>query len=109
MSAHSAGTYTATLLVMVNVMKGSVRLDVHPPPLPAWANFTFMMECTPESSRCYTVYSVVQTLVISQQCPALITPLLSGTGLSSLDYPQDHQGGGAVGEDHQWGGGGCGT
>jgi hypothetical protein len=45
-------------LVMVNVMKG---LSVHPPPSPAWANFTLMMECTPESSRCYSVYSVVCT------------------------------------------------
>jgi len=32
---------------------------VHPPPSAAWANFTLMMECTPESSRCYSVYSVV--------------------------------------------------
>jgi hypothetical protein len=32
---------------------------VHPPPSPAWANFTLMMECTPESSRCYSVYSVL--------------------------------------------------
>jgi len=29
-----------------------------PPPSPAWANFTLMMECMPESSRCYSVYSV---------------------------------------------------
>ncbi len=56
MSAHLAGTYTATLLVMVNVMKGGGRA---PPTAPAWANFTLMMECTPESSRCYSVYSVV--------------------------------------------------
>ena len=35
---------------------------VHPPPLPAWANFTLMMECTPESSRCYSVYSMVFTI-----------------------------------------------
>ncbi len=40
MSAHSAGAYTATLLVMVNVMKGGGHA---PPPLPAWANFTLMM------------------------------------------------------------------
>jgi hypothetical protein len=53
--AHLAGAYTATLLVMVNVMKGGGHT---PPPLRAWANFTFMMECTPESSRCYSVYSV---------------------------------------------------
>jgi hypothetical protein len=36
-SAHSAGAYTATLLVMVNVMKRGGRA---PPPSPAWANFT---------------------------------------------------------------------
>ncbi len=34
---------------------------MHPPPSPAWSNFTLMMECTPESSRCYSVYSVVWT------------------------------------------------
>ncbi len=50
-SAHSAGAYTATLLVMVNVMKGGGGL--HPPPSPAWVNFTLMIECTPESNRCY--------------------------------------------------------
>ncbi len=35
---------------------------MHPPPLTAWANFALMMECTPESSRCYSVYSVVEPL-----------------------------------------------
>ncbi len=52
MSAHSAGAYTATLLVMVNVIKG---VGVHPP---ARANFTLITECTSESSRCNSVYSV---------------------------------------------------
>ncbi len=56
MSAHSAGENTATLLVMVTVMKGGGRA---PPPLPARANFTLMIECTPESSGYYSVYSVV--------------------------------------------------
>ncbi len=56
MSAHSAGAYTATLLLMVNVMKGGGRA---PPTLTILANFTLMMECKPESSRCYSVYSVV--------------------------------------------------
>jgi hypothetical protein len=46
-SAHSAGAYTATLLVMVNVMRGGGRAL---PPSPARANFTLMTECTPESS-----------------------------------------------------------
>jgi hypothetical protein len=54
-SAHSAGAYTATLLVMVNVMRGGGRA---PPPSPARANFTLMTECTPESSGYYSVYSV---------------------------------------------------
>ncbi len=57
MSAHSAGAYTATLLV--NVMKGVGRA---PPPTPARAHFTLMNECTPESSRCYSVYSVPLSL-----------------------------------------------
>ncbi len=56
-SVHSAGAYTATLLVMVNVVKGGGRA-VHPPTPPAWANFTLMMEFTPESDCCYSVYSV---------------------------------------------------
>jgi hypothetical protein len=38
---------------MVNVMKGGGRA---PPPSPAWANFTLMMEYTPESSRYCSVY-----------------------------------------------------
>ncbi len=31
---------------------------MHPPPSPAQANFTLMTECTPESRRYYSVYSV---------------------------------------------------
>ncbi len=37
-------------------------MGMHPPPSPAWANFTLMIECTLESSRCYSVYSVVLTV-----------------------------------------------
>jgi hypothetical protein len=40
---------------MVNVIKG---VGVHPPPSPASADFTFITECTPESSSCNSVYSV---------------------------------------------------
>ncbi len=58
MSALSAGAYTATLLVMVNVIKGDGRA---PPTSPARANFTLMTECTPESSGCNSVYSVGDT------------------------------------------------
>ncbi len=55
MSAHSAGAYTATLLVMVNVKRGGGRA---PPPSPARTNFTLITECTPESSGYNFVYSV---------------------------------------------------
>ncbi len=62
MSAHSAGAYTATLLVLVNVMRGGGRA---PPPTPARTNFTVMTECTPESSGFNSVYSGVdgQTVI----------------------------------------------
>ncbi len=62
MSAHSAGAYTATLLVMVNVIRGGGRA---PPPSPARANFTLITECTPESSGCNSVYSVVSSVARS--------------------------------------------
>ncbi len=64
-SAHSAGAYTATLLMMVNVIKG---VGVHPPHSPARANFTLITECTPESSRCNSVYSVSCTLQTRNYC-----------------------------------------
>jgi hypothetical protein len=36
---------------------------VNPPPPPAWTDFSIMMECTPESGRCHSVYSVeLQTI-----------------------------------------------
>ena len=48
---------------------------MHPPPLPARANFTLMTECTPESSGCYSVYSysVGQTLSIVLHYLAQVT------------------------------------
>jgi hypothetical protein len=48
--------YTVTLLAMVNVRNGGGRAP--PIPSPAQANFTLMTECTPESRRYYSVYSV---------------------------------------------------
>jgi hypothetical protein len=74
-------TLHATLLVMVNVMKGGGRA---PPPSPAWANFTLMMECTPESRRCYSVYSVVLTVVLYN--PNLENRLASVLLLSEAKY-----------------------
>jgi hypothetical protein len=49
------------MMVMVDtytVVKGVGRA---PPPSPAWANFSIMMECRPESGRCHSVYSVSKT------------------------------------------------
>ncbi len=37
------------------------QVGVHPPPSPGQANFILMTECTPESRRYYSVYSVVGT------------------------------------------------
>ncbi len=38
-----------------------------PPTLTAWANFTLMMECTPESSRCYTLCTLWNHLGIEDR------------------------------------------
>jgi hypothetical protein len=43
---------------MVNVVKGGGRA---PPTLTSQANFTLMTECTPESGRYHSVYSVLQS------------------------------------------------
>jgi hypothetical protein len=51
-SALSAGAYTTTLYVMVNIVKGD---GVHPQPSPDWANFSSMMDCTLESGVCHSV------------------------------------------------------
>jgi hypothetical protein len=50
-SAHSAGAYTVALDVMVTRVKRGGRA---PPPLNK-ANFSIMMECTPESGSCHSV------------------------------------------------------
>jgi hypothetical protein len=52
---------------MVDIVKGGGRAR---PRSPAWADFTLMMECTPESGNCYSVYSVFY----------LIPLMLAGTG-----------------------------
>jgi hypothetical protein len=48
--------YTTTLYVMVDKVKGVGRV---PPTLTTQADFSIMMECTPESGSCHSVYSVV--------------------------------------------------
>jgi hypothetical protein len=41
---------------MVDREKGGGRAAVHPPPPSlGWADFTLMMECTPESGHCHSV------------------------------------------------------
>jgi hypothetical protein len=86
-SAHSAGAYTATLLVMVKVMKGGGRA---PPPSPAWANFTLMMECTPESSRCYSVYPVCNTICV--QASSVVPRAASrGPRLNALEEADEEE------------------
>ncbi len=42
--------------MIVDIVKGAGRAPPHPQ---AWADFTFMMECTPESGHCHSVHSVV--------------------------------------------------
>ncbi len=82
MSAHSAGAYTATLLVMVDVKKG---VGVHPTPSPARANFILTTECTPESSGCNSVYSVITTS--RDQFVTFPIPLIAPYPLPSVFYP----------------------
>ena len=55
-SALSAGAYTVTLLVMVIEWKG---VGVQPPPSPARADFSIMMECTPEKLAIATTLCVL--------------------------------------------------
>jgi hypothetical protein len=74
-SALSAGAYTATLCVMVNIVKGGRR--VSPPPSQAWANFSIMMECTPESGRCQSVCTL-------WTCRQKISPFLAMLPFRSL-------------------------
>ncbi len=59
------GGYTATLYVMVNVVK---RGRCAPPPLPAWANFSIMMEWTSESGRCHSMCTLRLKLFFSYSC-----------------------------------------
>jgi hypothetical protein len=52
-SALSAGAYTATLYGMVTRMKGS---GCAPPPSVARADFSIMMECTPDIGNVHSVF-----------------------------------------------------
>jgi hypothetical protein len=52
---RGGGDVSAILYMMVNIVKG---VGVHPPPSPAWANFSIMMECTPEHGSCHSVFTL---------------------------------------------------
>ena len=54
---------------------------MHPPPSPVRNNFTLITECTPESSGCNSVYSVVQNVVICSEYRVYLpsNPLISIT------------------------------
>ncbi len=55
----------ATLLYeMVDRRKGGGRA---PPPSAAWADFSIMLECTPESGRCHSVYSVRMNMRVGRR------------------------------------------
>jgi hypothetical protein len=60
-SSLSAGEYSATVYVMVDIVKGC---ECAPPYCPDWTDFAFMMEYAPESCHCHSVYPVG----ISMQC-----------------------------------------
>ncbi len=64
--ALSAGAYTSILL-MVNRVKGG---GAHHPPSPSWAEFTILIECTPESSHWQsscTLSSVILTVYVLER------------------------------------------
>jgi hypothetical protein len=61
-SARSAGAYAATLYVMVDKVKGGGRA---PPPSPGWHDFSIMMECTPESGFCHSIYVSIDSYLFA--------------------------------------------
>ncbi len=67
---------------MVNVVKVGGRA---PPPSPARANFTLMMECTLKSGRYHSVYSVL-IIVICSSSSRKISPVRSVKGHRRGNY-----------------------
>ncbi len=59
-SAFLPKEYSTTLLVMVDRVKGEWRA---PAPSPGWADFTIMMECTPDSGHCHSGFPEVDPLL----------------------------------------------
>jgi hypothetical protein len=69
-SALSAGADTTTLLMMVDRVKEGGCALVCTPPSPGWAEFTIMMECTPESCHCHSIctFSSVVRFISGRKC-----------------------------------------
>ncbi len=65
---------------------------MHPPPAPTRANFTFMTECTPESSGCYSVYSVAGTMV--RLLCVILLEMVDGIFMMYSKCTQENGGGG---------------
>jgi hypothetical protein len=55
---------------------------MYPPPSPGWAKFSIMMECTPESGRCYSVFSVAITFL--HAAPIAIEKITIANGMGML-------------------------
>jgi hypothetical protein len=53
-----------TLYMMLDRVKGGWACI--PPPLPAWADFSIVMECTPESGHCHSVCTLCSKLFPAQ-------------------------------------------
>jgi hypothetical protein len=73
---------------------------MHPPPSPAQPNFTLMTECSPESRRYYSVYSVVRTvggdLRRGEHIPKMQNDIGHKSALRMLRQPRSEEGGGAA-------------
>ncbi len=55
-----SGSAHHNLYVMVDIEEGGWACTLHPHAV--WANFSIVMECTPECCRCYSVYFVIHRL-----------------------------------------------
>jgi hypothetical protein len=47
---------TPQVCIIVDIVKGGGACT---PPFPAWADFSIMINCSPESGRCHSVYSAL--------------------------------------------------
>jgi hypothetical protein len=75
-SALSAGAYTTTFALDGRYSRGKEGGRAPPPPIPGWADFTIMMECTPEVAiASLFVLSSLRFLPFTVQIRLLGTPV----------------------------------